>query len=82
MRAWVRSDQISETRADEALSDYLDMPIELVDMKPLVAEAWQLRHNISAYDAMYVALARALDTQLLTCDWKLARSIGSTALMP
>ena len=37
LRGWLQSGQISETRADEALADYMDMPIDLVDLKPLVA---------------------------------------------
>jgi predicted nucleic acid-binding protein len=38
---------------------------------------WALRHNLSAYDAVYVALAEALDAMLLTCDRRLARAPGA-----
>jgi predicted nucleic acid-binding protein len=38
----------------------------------------ELRHNLSAYDAVYVALAEVLDTVLLTCDGPLARAPGMT----
>jgi len=38
---------------------------------------WALRHNLSAYDAVYVALAEALDATLLTCDSRLARAPGA-----
>ena len=38
---------------------------------------WELRHNLSAYDAVYVALAEVLDTRVLTCDGRLARAPGA-----
>ncbi len=45
----------------------------------MAARAWQLRHAITAYDALYVALDERLDIPLVTCDAKLARSNGHTA---
>lgn len=45
----------------------------------LLLRIWALRDNVSAYDAAYVALAEALEAPLLTCDRRLARSIGHTA---
>lgn len=41
----------------------------------MVDRAWSLRHNFTAYDAMYVALAEAVDGQLVTLDGKLARAV-------
>jgi predicted nucleic acid-binding protein len=41
--------------------------------------AWKLRENITAYDAMYVALAEALDAPLVTCDRPLAHTAGHAA---
>ena len=41
----------------------------------VVARAWQLRHNLSFYDAVYVALAESLDCQLITADIRLARAL-------
>ena len=40
---------------------------------------WALRDNLTAYDAVYVALAEALDSTLLTCDGRLARAPGVSA---
>lgn len=82
LRGWLRSGQVTEFRANQALTDFLELPIILVNMELLVANAWKLKNNVSAYDAMYVALAQALDCRLLTCDAKLARVIGRTALVP
>ena len=44
--------------------------------EPLQARVWALRDNLTAYDAVYVALAEALDSRLLTCDGRLARAPG------
>jgi predicted nucleic acid-binding protein len=41
--------------------------------------AWQLRENVTAYDAMYVALAEALDATMITCDSPLAKAPGHRA---
>jgi predicted nucleic acid-binding protein len=43
---------------------------------PLVARIWELRHNLGAYDASYVALAEALDCQLLTADMRIGGAPG------
>jgi predicted nucleic acid-binding protein len=44
----------------------------VIDASPLLAPIWELRRNLTAYDAAYVALAEALDAPLLTCDRALA----------
>ena len=44
--------------------------------EPLLKRIWQLRQNLSAYDAVYVALAEALDCRIFTCDGRLARAPG------
>ena len=45
----------------------------------LLGRVWELRQNLSAYDAVYVALAEALESRLVTCDARLARAPGITA---
>ena len=45
----------------------------------LLTRAWKLRGNVTAYDAMYVALAEALDAPLVTCDRPLASTSGHRA---
>jgi predicted nucleic acid-binding protein len=57
---------------EQAASAYLRylaaMPIRRESAQPLIARIWSLRHNYTAYDASYVALAEALDATLITCD--------------
>lgn len=53
-----------------------DLAIERHDHLDLLPRVWQLRANVSAYDATYVALAEALDATLFTADARLARAVG------
>jgi predicted nucleic acid-binding protein len=77
--AWRRhalAGRLSRRRADVALADLVAMPLDRAPHGPLMPRIWDLRDNISAYDAAYVALAEALDTILLTADGRLARAPG------
>ena len=65
--------------AEQALEDFSLLPIERHAHKPLLPRIWSLRSLLSAYDALYVALAEALACPLLTCDEKLARTRGHAA---
>ena len=68
-------------RSREALEDLLSLPITRYPTSQLLERAWELRHNFDAYDAVYVALAEALDAPLATADAPLARAARSrTAL--
>ncbi|APU14220.1 MULTISPECIES: type II toxin-antitoxin system VapC family toxin [Actinoalloteichus] len=71
--------ELSSAQAERALTRVSEAPIARVPLKPLVARAWNLRHSVSAYDALYIALAEVFDVPLLTCDAKLARSNGHNA---
>jgi len=73
---YVRRGQLSAERAEQALGLLVDADIERFPIAPLVLDAWALRHNVSAYDAFYVALARSLSCPLVTCDRALARAPG------
>ena len=64
------------------VEEFADLRIELVDMMPLLPAVWEMRHNVSAYDAMYVALARAVDAPLLTLDRGMAAAASDCALLP
>jgi predicted nucleic acid-binding protein len=47
--------------------------------EPLLQRIWELRHNMTAYDAAYVALAEALNAPLITCDARLSKAPGTRA---
>jgi predicted nucleic acid-binding protein len=64
-------------RADLALQDLADLPLKRAAHEALIDRCWQLRHNMTIYDAAYVALAEALDVPLVTSDRRLQRASGS-----
>jgi predicted nucleic acid-binding protein len=74
-RAQLRG-QLDQTAAHQAVEDLESWPAACVDHRPLLERAWQLRDSLSAPDALYVALAEALDATLLTLDRRLARTEG------
>ena len=65
-----------ERRASLALADLADLPLRRAPHLPLLACCWELRHNLTPYDAAYVALAEALDIALVTADARLSRASG------
>jgi len=67
---------ISEQRFQTAVSDLERLDFERVPALRLMRRAYELRANVTAYDATYVALAEALDCELLTADQRLARAAG------
>lgn len=69
-------DVISSYHAAQAHADLLDLPIELFPYESLAERVWQLRRNLTSYDAAYVALAETLDVPLITVDRRLARAPG------
>lgn len=70
-----RSGQIPATVVGDALEDLADLPIQRIDLPPLLAEAWALRHNVSGRDGLYVAIARRAEATLVTTDGRLARAV-------
>jgi predicted nucleic acid-binding protein len=67
---------VDAVRAEEALSDLVDLRLVRHGHAPLLHRVWELRGNLSAYDAVYVALAEALEAPLLTMDQKLLNAPG------
>lgn len=65
---------LTERRAREALADYQALPLTRHGHEGLLGRALALRHNFSAYDAMYVALAEGLRAELVTADAALGRA--------
>jgi predicted nucleic acid-binding protein len=61
--------------ARDALVDLADLPLRRAGHRGLLARAWELRENVSFYDALYIALAERLD--LLTLDARLSRAPGA-----
>jgi predicted nucleic acid-binding protein len=68
--------RITPDRAEQMLADYAGLRIARHPMQPLQARVFELRDNLTAYDAMYVALAERLALPLLTDDAKLAAAPG------
>ncbi len=60
-------------RAAEILADLETLPAERFSHTPLLARIWELRHNFTAYDAAYIALAEATNAVLYTSDEKLSK---------
>ncbi len=80
LRGLTLAGRLSDTRALDCLTDFEDLPItRWPSADGLRRRAFQLRNNISAYDAAYVVLAEALACPLLTRDEKLARTTGHSA---
>ena len=79
LRRLVRAAEVSPDRAAEAIADLADLDLHRHEHVDLLTRAWKLRENVTAYDAMYVALAEALDAPVVTCDAPLARAPGLRA---
>jgi predicted nucleic acid-binding protein len=72
LRRYWTSGVLKLSRAEEALSDYLDLPISRYPHDLALGRIWELRRNFTAYDASYIALAESLPGTLVTCDAALA----------
>ncbi len=76
LRRAEQSNVLTAEVASLAHRDLLDLPIETYGYPPFAKRAWELRHNVSAYDAWYVALAEELDAPLVTLDRRLVTAPG------
>jgi len=74
LRRYARSGILSAQRGAEVLTDLADLPVNRYPHLVLLPRVWQWRHNLTAYDAVYLALAEALDAPLVTRDHALARA--------
>jgi predicted nucleic acid-binding protein len=79
LRRLVRASEVAPDRAAEAIADLADLDLHRHPHLDLLTRAWKLRGNVTAYDAMYVALAEALDAPIITCDAPLAKTPGHRA---
>jgi len=78
LRGMARRSQGLDRSVPSALAHLAGFPIRRMPLPPLLERMWDLRHNITAYDAAYVALAERLDAVLITCDRRLATASGPT----
>jgi predicted nucleic acid-binding protein len=76
LRRQARSGAVDDRRAALALADLAAMPLQRAPHRPLLVRCWELRDNLTIYDAAYIALAEALAVTLLTSDERLARAPG------
>jgi predicted nucleic acid-binding protein len=70
--------RLDQTTADQAIDDLGDWPAERFGHRSLLHRAWELRHNVRGWDAMYVSLAEVLGATLITTDARLGgvRGLG------
>jgi predicted nucleic acid-binding protein len=69
---------VSADQAVQAHADLLDLPVDLWPYELLAERIWQLRANLTSYDAAYVALAETLGLVLVTLDQRIQRARGIT----
>ncbi len=81
VRRYVLAGSVSEARGAAALEHLQELDLLRYEHQPLLLRVWALRHNLTAYDAVYVALAEALEAPLLTGDRRLAAASGHRAVI-
>jgi predicted nucleic acid-binding protein len=74
LRRLVMDGDLRDDRAEDCRTDFADLAIVRYPHHPLADRMWELRHNLSAYDAAFVALSEALGVPLVTCDARLAEA--------
>jgi predicted nucleic acid-binding protein len=79
LRRLLREGTVTAHRAGQAVMDLHDLPVTRYPHYVFLRRIWQLRHNLSAYDAAYVALAEELSATLLTRDARLTAAPGHRA---
>jgi len=73
IRGLTAARHLDSARAEVLLSELAAFPAERRAHTPLLERIWELRHNFTAYDAAYIALAEAEGAVLYTCDSKLCK---------
>jgi predicted nucleic acid-binding protein len=79
LRRFAREGVVDDEEARAAIDDLLALDLQRHSHEGLLERVWALRKNVSAYDAIYLALAEALNATLITCDGRLARASGTQA---
>ena len=73
LRSMVVGRQLDAHRISQLLADLKALPVDRYGHDALLGRMWELRHNFTAYDAVYIAMAEATDAVLYTCDEKLRK---------
>jgi predicted nucleic acid-binding protein len=81
LRRYVARREMTPVRAQTTIDMMIGFPMERYTHEPLLPRIWELRDNLTAYDAAYVALAEGLHAPLLTCDAHLANAPGIRAVV-
>ena len=81
LRRYCQHGQLSTIRAYQAIEDLLVFPLTRYAHEFFLPRIWELRENLSSYDAAYVALAELLDAPLVTCDTRLGSAPGHSAIV-
>ncbi len=76
LRRFMLAGELTEARGRDALSDLTDLPLIRYPHTEFLQRVWDMRSSLSAYDAVYVALAEVLEAPLVTTDGKLSRAHG------
>jgi predicted nucleic acid-binding protein len=79
LRRQVGKGAIDAKRGREAIDDVATLALRRYGHESLLPRVWEMRDNVTAYDAVYVALAQVLDAPLLTCDRRLAAAASHRA---
>ncbi len=81
LRRYCASGDMTPERGYQALDDLTDLPITRYPHDLFLPRIWELRHNLTAYDAVYIALAESLSAPLFTRDARLALAPGHHAVI-
>ncbi len=76
LRRFERAKRITAAEANAAHEDLMELNIEIYSFEPFAERIWELRHNVTSYDAWYVAVAEALQLPLATLDVRLVKANG------
>ena len=79
LRRYAATRQTVPARSRDAIDALQEFPLRRYPHDVLLERIWELRHNLTAYDAVYVALAEVLDAQLITRDRRIAAAAGHDA---
>lgn len=77
LRRYAKAGELDASAAALALEDLSALDLQRHAHEPFLDRIWELRHNLSAYDAVYLALAEVLNAVLLTCDARLSGAPGA-----